>query len=155
MAFNQAAIIALFDALESHAQSLGIFERVNGHEPLSAPGLGLSYSIWLGGIAPVRSSGLAATSARVEVSGRVWAPHRQKPPDDIDPGLLTATVTLLGAYSGDLDLGATVRAIDLLGAEGTALSAQAGYVEVEGNGYRVTDLTIPVIVNDVWTQEAT
>jgi hypothetical protein len=54
--------------------------------------------------------------------------------------------------SGSITLGGTVRMIDLLGIDGTPLSAMAGYLQIDRKVYRVMDLTIPVIVNDMWTQ---
>ncbi len=58
----------------------------------------------------------------------------------------------MGRLTGDLRLDATVRMIDLLGAHGDGLEAIAGYTKIQDQVYRVMELTIPLIVNDIWTQ---
>jgi hypothetical protein len=47
-----------------------------------------------------------------------------------------------------------VRNVDLLGAYGAGLSALAGYLNVDNKMFRVVDLTLPLIVNNVWEQVA-
>lgn len=155
MAFDAAAVQALFDAARTHAQTLGLFDRVNTHEPKNAPGRGLSASIWVQAIAPVgRASGTGAVSGRVELHIRVYASMLKEPQDSIDPEILSAISTLMGEYSGAFTLGGTVRNIDLLGMHGTPLSAQAGYLNQDGKFFRVMVLTVPVIINDMWTEAA-
>ena len=155
MAFNQAAVNTLFDKVQSHAMTLGIFETVNTHEPKSKPGSGLRYAIWVQSIIPVaRASGLASTSGSVTLNGRIYASALQQPADAIDPDMVTATTTLLGAYSGDFNLGGTALAIDLLGMYGPPMSAQAGYLTQNSTILRVMTLVIPVVIDALWTQEA-
>lgn len=144
---------ALVDAAVSHAQSLGVFESVNAHEPKNAPGSGLRAAVWAQSVQPLQASGLSQTSGRVELSVRIYQNMLSEPQDAIDPAVLTAAAALMGAYSGDFELGvAGVRFVDLLGAYGTALSAQAGYLNQDGKLYRVLTITLPVIVNDLWDQ---
>ena len=46
-----------------------------------------------------------------------------------------------------------MRCVDLLGQAGVPLSARAGYLEMDdGAVYRVVTLTVPVLVNDLWSQ---
>lgn len=146
----------ILNALVSHALSLGVFERVNTHEPKNAPGHGLTAAAWVDSIAPMAIvSGLAATSARIVFNVRVYGSAEQEPADMIDPNMVGAIDQLMNAYSGDFTLGGLVRNVDLLGqGGGPGLSALAGYLQQDGRLYRVMTLTVPVIVNDVWTQEA-
>ena len=145
----------LVDAAVSHALTTGLFEKVNGHEPKSAPGSGLTAAVWAQSIGPVQSSGLSSSSGRVELNVRIYTNMLSEPQDAIDPRMIAATSTLLSQYSGDFDLGVTgVRNVDLLGLAGVPLSAQAGYLNQDGKLYRVMTLTLPVIVNDVWDQAA-
>lgn len=147
--------VPILNAIESHAGSLGQFERVNGHEPVGAPGSGLTAAVWADSINPVAAaSGLAATSVRVAFMVRIYSSAIQQPLDAIDPGILTAAGALMDAYSSDFDLGATVRNVDLRGAHGMALAAQAGYVTMDGKLMRVMTITLPVIINDVFTEAA-
>lgn len=153
MAFDAAAIRTLFSEVTSHAQSLGIFERVNQHEPENSPGTGASYSVWLSGIAPAAGgSGLAATTGRVEFTGHIYTRQRSRPTDQVDPDIMLLASNVIGAYSGDLTLGGTVRDVDLLGAHGQPLSARAMYVNFQGTPFRVMEITLPVIINDLWAQ---
>ena len=153
MAFNQAAVNDLFDRVQSHAMTLALFETVNTHEPKSKPGNGLRYALWVQEIRPVgQASGLSSTSGVVELNGRIYSSALQQPYDAIDPDMLTACTTLLGAYSGDFDLGGTVLAIDLLGMYGASMSATAGYLTLERSIERVMTIVIPVIIDALWTQ---
>lgn len=148
-------IQALIDAAASHASASGHFERVQGHEPKSAPGNGLHCAVWVQDIGPVPlGSGLASTTARVVLMVRLYANMLREPQDGIDPALVGATDALLAAYSGDFDLGGNVRNVDLLGAHGEPLSAKAGYLNQDNRLYRVIDIVLPLIVNDVWDQGA-
>src|SRR5215472_117788 len=137
MAFDAAAVRTLFSQVTSHAATLGIFDRVNQHEPENAPGSGASYAVWLSGIEPVaRASGLAATTGRVEFTGHIFRRLRARPPDQVDPDIMLLAVNLIAAYSGDLKLGGTVMAVDLLGAYGAPLRARPAYVDFQGTPFR-------------------
>ena len=132
---------------------IGIFDVVAGHEPKNAPGNGLAFSLhWAGARPHPRQSGLASTTVVVTWVARVWLNMLTEPQDDIDPLVLDATDRLCAAYSGDFTLGGTVRDVDLLGQAGTPLSAQGGYLKIDSATYRTSDITLPLIVNDVWTQ---
>jgi hypothetical protein len=156
MSFDDAAVRTLLDEIVSHAASLGVFDRVASHEPKNAPGSGLSCSVWADAIAPLaRASGLASTSGRIAFSVRIYSSMLAEPQDDKDREILTATSALMGAYSGDFTLGGNVRAVDLLGMYGTPLSAKAGYLNQDGKLFRVMEITLPVICNDMWDQVAT
>jgi hypothetical protein len=145
---------ALIQAVTDHAMLSGHFDSVQGHEPKSAPGNGLTYAVFLSAIGPARNaSGLSETSARVELTGRIYTPFLKRPEDDIDPGVAVAVDDLMEAYSADFDLGGRARNVDLLGASGVPLGGRAGYQKIGDSIYRVFDLTIPIVVNDAWNQE--
>lgn len=154
MAFNDAAVRALTSAVTSIAMQTGKFRSVNTHEPKSAPGSGLRCAVWAQEISPVgAASGLAATSGYVVMNVRAYGNMLQKPEDEIDPRLMSAATVLIGAYSADFTLGGTCRNIDLLGSYGQELRAVAGYLDIGGTMFRIVTLTVPCIVNDMWTQE--
>ncbi len=144
--------LALLEAAESHAMTLGLFDRVGRHEPKKAPGKGLHAAFWVQAIGPVRSSGLNSTTGRVELRVRLYVPMLTEPQDSIDPQIMAAVDALMTAYSGDFTLGGTVRSVDLLGAHGTPLSAVAGYLSQDQRLFRVMDIILPLIVNDLWSQ---
>lgn len=143
----------IFNALVSHGMASGLFERVNQHEPKNAPGNGLTMAVWLDRISPaVASSGLTSTTGLLTFSVRVYSNMVAEPQDDIDPALLTAVDALFSAYSGDFDLGGIIRNVDLLGQFSNPLGAEFGYVTIDNKMYRVGTLTVPLVVNDLWSQ---
>jgi hypothetical protein len=151
MAFDPTPIVA---AMESASLALGQFERVNTHEPKSSPGAGLTAAIWMETLGPVpEGSGLAQTSGRLEMRERLYTNMLADPQDMIDPRLMTACGLLMGAYSADYTLGGLVRSIDLLGMAGEPMRARAGYLRGDGGKmFRVLDLAVPMVVNDLWEQ---
>lgn len=137
----------------SHAQALGMFEQVLGHEPVSAPGSGLIYALWVSDLVPVPArSGLNVVSARLELTGRVFMPADSQPEDDVDTAVVAAVNGLLREYCGDFTLGGTVADVDLLGAHGPVLRAKFGYARFDSTTYRVATLTLGLIINDAWTE---
>lgn len=144
---------AIIDRFVSHAMALGVFERVNAHEPKNSPGNGISCAVWVNNIGPVpRASGLAKTTARLEFNIRIYQSMLMEPQDAIDPAVIGAVDQLFTAYSGDFELSGDVAYIDLLGQAGPALQAQAGYINVDGKSMRVMTITAPVVLNDAWSQ---
>ncbi len=145
----------MMSALVSHALEAGLFESANKHEPKSSPGTGAHAAIWVQSIQPIAlTSGLAATSVRIEFSVRVYVSMIAEPQDAIDPAIVHAVDVLMTKYSADFTLGGTIMNVDLLGAYGPGLSAEAGYLTVDQGMYRVMTITVPCIVNDAYTQAA-
>jgi hypothetical protein len=145
-----AGIVA---AVESHAEQLGVFERVITSEPKSAPGNGLSAAIWASLIGPVpAASGLDVVTVRLELMVRILKPMLSQPYGQIDPDILAASDGLMGAYCGSFTLGGEVRDVDLFGAHGPGLSGRAGYITIDKTMFRVMDITLPLIINDLWTE---
>ncbi|MCT2591148.1 hypothetical protein LHJ74_14735 [Streptomyces sp. N2-109] len=142
----------LLSRAQSHAAALGHFERINTHEPKNPPGYGLSAAIWVQRVTPVRTSGLTSTTVRVELGVRLYSPVDVGDPDGIDPNLIAAADALMAAYSGDFELGGAVRQVDLLGAHGEPMDAQAGYLEQDGTTFRVITIALPLVINDLWEQ---
>lgn len=151
MAINSQDIV---NRIASHAKATALFDRVNTHEPKNKPGRGLTCAAWVDRIEPARGrAGLAATSARVVLNVRVYTNMLQNPQDAIDPNIMRAVDVLFEAYSGDFQLGDENRWIDLLGAtQGHPLFSQSGYINIDNMVYRVMTITVPVIVEDAWTQ---
>lgn len=151
MALNSQDMV---NRLQSHAKATRLFDKVLAHEPKTQPGRGLTYSNWVDRIEPARGrSGLSVTSTRVVLKGRIYTPMLQQPQDAIDPNIMNAADKMFEAYSGDFQLGADGRWIDLLGAtQGHPLFAESGYINIDNYVYRVVTITIPVIVENAWTQ---
>ena len=147
--FTAAQASALFAAIQSMAQELGIFEAVETHDPWNAPGNRLFCSITLGAVKPVTSSGLASVSGQVTLLVRVWSSALQRPLGKIDPEVLSAVCSLMGAFAGGFTLGGTVRDVDLF-----AMTAQPAYIDFEGKPFRTVEIQVPVIVNDMFAESA-
>jgi hypothetical protein len=155
MAFDQAAIKAVYGGAVSAAKKLNVFETVIQHEPKAKPVNARTCAVWADHIVPVAGvSGLASTSGRLGLRARIYKNFLSKPEDQIDPQLLWLTGLLFGAYSGGFTFGGIVMEVDLLGAHGESLSAHFGYIEHDGTHFRVAECNIPVIITDLWTQGA-
>lgn len=145
-------ISGIQNALVSHALTLGEFDQVSGHEPKNAPGTGLWAAVFLSSGEPVGEiSGLDAASARVAFDIRVSQNMLQEPQDDIDPRIAGAVDTLMAAYCADFTLGGLIRNVDVFGETGRGLFFDAGYFEQDHKHYRAVVVTVPMIVNDVWS----
>lgn len=155
MALTAAAIDAILDQVVSRACEVWDFSRVQAHEPKSAPGVGLTLATFVQQFQPIAlASGLDATSARMELVVRLYRPFVSQPEDLIDPDLAKAATAICLAYSGDFDLGGQVRDVDLLGQFGVGLGWRAGYQTIDRTVYRIVDITVPLILNDVFPQVA-
>lgn len=141
---------AHFDALITVAQESGLFDHVAGAEPKSAPGSGLTCAVWGSSITPVQSSGLTHISVRLELQLRIYSSMIQEPAEGIDPAVLGAAGQLMEALAQGYTLDGVARAVDLLGADGDQLRAEAGYLEMDSKLFRVMDVFVPITANDVW-----
>ena len=142
---------ALISAVESVFLASGLFGFVNTHEPKSAP-QSFGAAIWVQAVRPIpTASGMGATTALVTVTARLFGNMIAEPQDEIDPAMLDAVSVVLGDLTSDLTLNGTCRNIDLLGETGESLSMRAGYAEYSGKLFRVMDITVPCIKNDVWS----
>ena len=147
--FSPAQAQALFDALKSACEGTALFQAVDTHEPISPPGVRLYCSIVLDGLKPVSTSGMAQTSGQVTFLMTIWSKAQQRPLDKIDPELLAATATVMGVLSGEFTLGGTVRNIDLF-----SMSAEPLWADFDGEQFRIMRTTIPVVINDMFSQSA-
>jgi hypothetical protein len=151
--FNQAGISALYAAVVSGAQVLNLFPSVLKHEPKTAPQTDPTLAVWLQSLAPARGmSGQGSTTGRAQFGARVYSSFLAKPEDGIDPKLLELASALIGVWSGGFTLGGEVMAVDLLGMCGEPLSFEAGYIVHDDKPYRVAEIVLPVIVDDLWSQ---
>lgn len=146
------AINDIIAAMESHALATGYFQSVNAHESKQQPVSGLTCSIWVEVIKPVKTSGLANTSVRLQFEVRMYADTMSQPYDDIETTLVTALDVLMAAYMGDFTLGGLVRHVDVFGAHGPALEGRTGYINMDGRELRVFSINVPLIVDDLWPQ---
>lgn len=144
----------IYDRVASHAKKLGVFENVNKHEPKSAPGNGITAAIWVDRVRPIKLGGMNATSIVLTLNIRIYSSMLQEPQDLIDPKLVRALDRLMSEYTGNFTLDDTIRNVDLLGAHSDGLMAESGYMDMDKKIYRFFTIQLPLIINDVWSQEA-
>jgi hypothetical protein len=142
----------IFNAVIDHARKLGVFDQVNGHEPKSSQRNGISASFWVDRWGPIPSSGLISTSERLVFNCRVFRNMLSQPEDDIDISILVGVSALKQQYTEDFTLGGLIRNVDIRGQHGIGLEAVAGYYNQGGTLYRGMILTIPLLINDVFTE---
>jgi len=147
-------VLGITDAVVSHAMASGRFEQVNGSEPQNPPSTGgLTAAVWVDRLTPQgRASGLDSVSAVLVFNVRIYASAMSLPSDAIDPDMLAAVDDLCGAYCGDFTLGGLVKNVDIFGGYGQSLDVRAGYLQQDGALYRVLTISLPVVVNDLWTE---
>lgn len=145
------AISTVYDMVISHAQTTGIFDAVNGHEPKSAPSNHITCSIWLNN-GKTTNGGLNKTAALLRFNVRLQYGMFVEPADRIDPELITALDLLMTNYIGDLTLGGSVMSIDVRGIEGDGITWTFGYIELDKKLFRVLDISLPVIAKDIWSE---
>lgn len=144
---------ALINAVASYAGTTGEFETVNTHEPKAKPGSGVTCSIWVDEIAPLAAaSGLDAVSGLITLTMRPQMPFLQQPADQIDPLIMRAVAALMALFAGGFTMGDLVRNVDLLGQHSQGLRAKAGYVNQDGTIYRIMDVSVPMVVNDLFPE---
>ncbi|HKH19539.1 MAG TPA: hypothetical protein VKB53_01280 [Gammaproteobacteria bacterium] len=151
--FDYSLPVTLLEALESTAKTLGIFGRVYPSEPRTAPdSKGLSCAVWFERMDPLKGEGgLNKTTVRIEYTARVYKGVLAEP-GNVEAIALRAAGKVMKALSLDFTLGGTIRKVDLLGAFGAGLGGIAGYLTQDKTLFRVIDITVPLIVDDVWSQ---
>lgn len=159
MPLDPAHIEAIYNAVVDKAKVSGLFDRYNDHEPDNPPGRGLTFSALLGPLKPVGAvSGLSMSSALFELTLRLEIPRTAKSPGQTDKALLYAAVTLMAGYIGDFELAGVpdglVRNVDIHGAHSSGLGFVPGWNIAGEVPYRMGDISLPLILNDVFTQGA-
>jgi hypothetical protein len=154
--FTLAEFEELFSKLTSHAKSLGIFVQVEGgRDPAPKPVGGLAVVFWINDYRPPPAgSGVASTSMVLDMRASVFCPLGTGKRDAmaVEALVLYATHRLMKVLSNDFELDGLVRAIDLLGMTGEAMHADFGHLDYEDTWYRIGEITLPLIINDVYEQ---
>lgn len=145
------------DYVTGAAWQTGLFDAVTGHEPKAAPGrTGLTASAWIQAWRPTQSSGMASASMRLTVQLRIYCPMLVEPQDMIDPMVMTAVDAVFAYVASHFQAGGIgqTRYVDLLGSDGEEMNAELGYAEQNKAMFRIADVSIPVIINDLYPYAA-
>lgn len=152
---NETWIEVIVDAIVSEYQRTGYFDKINMHEPRKKPGRGITAAVWPQSITPLpQASGLDSTTGLLVFMGRSYINALTEPPDMIDVWMMRANANLMRTMHRDFTFGGAIRNVDLLGSFGTPLSLVSGYLDQDSTKFRIMDLTIPCVVNDIWPQAA-
>lgn len=134
-------------------KSTGRYERGGSHEPIAAPGKGLTFHVMMDGEAPIPDSGLNSTSTVVVWIIQSRLPITYEPKDEIDMRLAGASRDLCRRIVGGFTLDVEgVRSIDVRGRYGVPVGWKAGYLFQDNIWYRVFDVSAPVVLNDAWPE---
>lgn len=153
-------VVPHLEALLSVAQRTGLFEQAKIGESKSAPtNEGLSLDVFGMTMTTVSvNSGLTAATARVEFQLRIMKDMKTQPEDSIDFDVLAAADEVMNALVGGYTLDGEIFAVDVLGAYGEALRAEAGYITIGGGAagsggrmFRVMDVFVPIVIDNCWT----
>lgn len=143
--------------IESTALRLGRFDKVQTHEPKSAPGSGVTCAVWLQNLRPVaQASGLNVTSMLVTFQYRIYTGMLTEPQDAIDVNVAVVAAEMLAEFNSGFvipGIGPDRAELDLLARHGVPLETRAGYLNQDGKLLRVLDTTVPIIAYDVFDQE--
>lgn len=153
MAFRRNEAVAIQKALATHIKALGGIARVEEFDPTDAPGKGLTACLVAMTGDPGPATGLASSSLRVVWTVRFLMPP-SKPLGSVDPELMGKAGDLITRLAGDFTLGELVRVIDLRGIHGARVEWRFGWVEIGGTVFRLLDVAVPLIINDVFPEVA-
>lgn len=154
MALDEAGIISIRQALVSHASRTGNQNRsVLDHEPMGAPGAGLSVDVTEGQIS-MAPSGLAATSLTWQFAIEFLYPAQQQTySGTTDVKLGAAVMAFLSSLAADLDLtGAGVAAGVIRRVNVLQPVSRPGWKQIGGSEFRVRICTVDIEINDAFEQ---
>lgn len=143
----------LLTAVADAAAKSGWCQSAQTFEPKSAPQSDFHFAVTMMNASPTHS-GLISTTFRIELACRIYVSMLREPQDSIDPDITAAAWDLIQSYSSGFTLGGLVRNVDLLGESGEPLDLKFGYIGIDKRLYRIAEITLPVIVSDVFTQGA-
>lgn len=154
--FNQSAINTLIGNISSGAKKFPTFQQVLTHEPKNKPQKDVTLAFWLTDLKPsVKFSDMEGTAGVVTFNHRIYVNFPLgKPEDSTEAKLLNAASLLMNEYSNEFSFGGTVIAVDLLGMDSSGLSMRTGYVSIDNTVFRMADVTVPIIIDNLWTQGA-
>lgn len=142
------------EQLVSHSERLGWFDHVAIGDIESAPAGGLVCAWTIDGFVPDPStSGLNTTSVIVIATARIYRNQTAHPNEGVPVAVLEAVDDFIESLHTDLKLDRDDSTVDLFGFGQNRMGANAGLLEFNGTIYRFVDVTIPILVKDVWTQQ--
>ena len=145
---------AILARLTTYAETLGIFDAVIvGNSPTTLPASGLACAISATSLTPSASfSGLSSTSVALTCTVRIYKNKMTAPIDLIDVAVWDAAEKMLAQIHTSVGLSGDAIVTDIFQIERVEMTAISGFVPGDSGFYQVVDLTVPIIVGDVWVQ---
>lgn len=151
---------ACLDALQSHLKALAVFDHVITAKPTNPISSGLVASIMFDRVTPdPQSSGLNQTSAILEFKIILWRNQTSHPHFNVDRELTDATEAVIESFHEDLTLNhaskngdGLVMSFGLLRSRGRGFHGETKNVQIDQGFLQTVQINVPLIVDDVWTQ---
>jgi len=149
-------------ALQSKIRAMGnVYEARIGepHSPFTPAGQTrrVAAALWMTDWTPTLTLSTSVEVFTVMVRFHVDTFARDLSPDDIQQLELDLT-DAFNEFTTDVqqefDLGGNIRNVDVAGEMSEGMSAAWGHVAIANTMYRVIDITVPMIVNDIATHAA-
>lgn len=153
MPLPKTRVLEIIEAVQSRALSTGHHSSVLGAEPLAAAKIeGLALAVWVDGMAILPGRGLASASVLLSLYLRTYDAALTEYRDDIDPRMMSAVADLFELFVGGFTLDGFVCKIDIKGEYGNPLSTSAGHLTLDRKIFRIYDVIVPLVVDDLWTE---
>lgn len=141
--------------LQSHLRAMGnVYEAVIGEpsQPFTPAGQTqrVAAAIWFVSWFPTLT--LATSVEGFVLNVRLHIDAFAQPLGDHELALVDTCNEFTTDLQQDYTLGGTVREIDISGQFSPGMTAEAGRITLSTQMYRIIDITVPVVVNDVATQ---
>ena len=147
------SILGAHQVIKDQLLKLGIFDHVAQHEPSAPPGKGLYAAMWFDEIRPSQeTSVLSGADMLYVLTVRMYKSAASQPQDSIDLDLLAALDAVLDLLISNHRLDGEAFGVDVLPRASEGLRAVTDYVDFGRNQFfRVIDLSIPVVVDGVYS----
>ncbi len=132
-------------ALTSFLQSQPRINTAQIGEPMSPPSGKINAGVYMDAIRTPETV-LDATTKLVDVEVRLYLSFTRLG-EETELTITQAVTEFMGDIESDFDLDGTIRAVDVAGIYGQALTAEWGEAEVGGVQYRTAIVSIPMIVD--------
>jgi len=135
-------------AIQSHLLAAGYFRHVQIGEPKAAPSERFTAAIFMEAIEPYDIP-LDTICALYKIMVRVYDNMTHEPQEDVELQMAIVVDKVMNDLAGDFSLGGEARNIDM-----AQLSTRWTYLDVDRTMFRIADISISIIVNDVATTAA-
>lgn len=139
-------IDATLDQVHTYLAGLAYFNHVQIGEPMDEPAGELAAAIFVESV-DIPGTVLNAVIELHIITIRLYMDRLKHDSAHMEKTLAKAVAYTMKQFTGDIDVGANIRATDLAGMYGTSMTAQYGQITVKSNLYRSVDITVPLIVD--------